>query len=105
MCSARLERINKHLAKEIEGPAASQQDPERGAGQRTAVAARDYYLREQLKAIQKELGDLDDSQKDIAELKEKIAERHGMPEETKKDALKELGLSFADVSDGGRTIC
>ena len=33
---------------------------------------RDYYLREQMKAIQKELGDLDDTQKDIAELKEKI---------------------------------
>ena len=51
---------------------------------------RDYYLREQMKAIQKELGDLDDSQKDIAELKEKI-ENAGMPEEVKKDALKELG--------------
>ena len=50
---------------------------------------RDYYLREQLKAIQKELGDLDDSQKDTADLKEKI-ENAGMPEETKKDALKEL---------------
>jgi len=50
---------------------------------------RDYYLREQLKAIQKELGDLDDTQKDIQELKEKI-EAAGMPEEVKKDALKEL---------------
>ncbi len=50
---------------------------------------RDYYLREQLKAIQKELGDLDDAQKDIDELREKI-EAAGMPEETKKDALKEL---------------
>jgi ATP-dependent Lon protease len=43
-----------------------------------------------MKPIQKELGDLDDSQKDIAELKEKI-ENAGMPEEVKKDALKELG--------------
>ncbi len=51
---------------------------------------RDYYLREQLKAIQKELGDQDDTQKDIADLKEKI-ETAGMPEEVKKDALKELG--------------
>ncbi len=51
---------------------------------------RDYYLREQMKAIQKELGDQDDTQKDIAELKEKI-ENAGMPEEVKKDALKELG--------------
>src|SRR5207302_6967159 len=51
---------------------------------------RDYYLREQLKAIQKELGDVDDTQKDIADLKEKI-ETAGMPEEVKKDAMKELG--------------
>src|SRR6202021_2787172 len=72
--SARLERINKHLAKELE----------------VQQLQRDYYLREQMKAIQKELGDLDDTQKDIAELKEKI-ENAGMPEETKKDSLKELG--------------
>ena len=51
---------------------------------------RDYYLREQLKAIQKELGDQDDTQKDVSELREKI-ENAGMPEDVKKDALKELG--------------
>ena len=39
---------------------------------------RDYYLREQLKAIQKELGDVDDTQKDIAELKEKIETRRNV---------------------------
>jgi len=50
---------------------------------------RDYYLREQLKAIQKELGEMDEGQKDIEELKQKI-EAVGMPEETKKEALKEL---------------
>ena len=50
---------------------------------------RDYYLREQLKAIQKELGEIDEGQKDIEELREKI-ESAGMPEDTKKEALKEL---------------
>ena len=50
---------------------------------------RDYYLREQLKAIQKELGEMDDTQKDIEDLRAKI-EAVGMPEETKKEALKEL---------------
>ena len=50
---------------------------------------RDYYLREQMKAIQKELGDADEGQKDIEDLREKI-EAAGMPEETKKEALKEL---------------
>ena len=87
--SARLERINKHLAKELEVQQLRnkiQSEVQDSVQQ----SQRDYYLREQMKAIQKELGDLDDSQKDIAELKEKI-ENAGMPEEVKKDALKELG--------------
>jgi ATP-dependent Lon protease len=42
-----------------------------------------------MKAIQKELGEQDEGQKDIEELREKI-EAAGMPEETKKEALKEL---------------
>jgi ATP-dependent Lon protease len=87
--SARLERINKHLAKELEVQQLRtkiQTEVQDSVQQ----SQRDYYLREQLKAIQKELGDLDDTQKDIAELKEKI-ENAGMPEEVQKDALKELG--------------
>jgi ATP-dependent Lon protease len=87
--TARLERINKHLAKELEVQQLRtkiQTEVQDSVQQ----SQRDYYLREQLKAIQKELGDLDDTQKDIAELKEKI-EHAGMPEEVQKDALKELG--------------
>ena len=87
--SARLERVNKHLAKEIEVQQLRtkiQTEVQDSVQQ----SQRDYYLREQLKAIQKELGDIDESQKDIAELKEKI-ENAGMPDEVKKDALKELG--------------
>jgi len=87
--SARLERINKHLAKELEVQQLRtkiQTEVQDSVQQ----SQRDYYLREQLKAIQKELGDLDDTQKDIADLKDKI-ENAGMPDEVKKDALKELG--------------
>jgi ATP-dependent Lon protease len=87
--TARLERINKHLAKELEVQQLRnkiQSEVQDSVQQ----SQRDYYLREQMKAIQKELGDLDESQKDIAELKEKI-ENAGMPEDVKKDALKELG--------------
>ena len=86
--TARLERINKHLAKEIEVQQLRnkiQSEVQDSVQQ----SQRDYYLREQLKAIQKELGDVDESQKDIADLKEKI-ESAGMPDEVKKDALKEL---------------
>jgi len=86
--NARMERINKHLAKELEVQQL-RNNIQTEVQDSVQQSQRDYYLREQLKAIQKELGDLDDSQKDIAELKEKI-EAAGMPEETKKDALKDL---------------
>ncbi|ADV82000.1 endopeptidase La [Terriglobus saanensis] len=86
--SARLERLNKHLAKELE---VQQLRTKIQTEVQDAVqqSQREYYLREQMKAISKELGDGDDSNKDITELKEKI-EAAGMPEETKKEALKEL---------------
>ncbi len=86
---ARMERINKHLAKELEVQQLRNKI-QTEVQDSVQQSQRDYYLREQLKAIQKELGDLDDSQKDIAELKEKI-EAAGMPDEVKKDALKDLG--------------
>jgi len=50
---------------------------------------RQYYLREQMKAIQKELGEDDDRQAEIEEFRKKI-EAAQMPEEAKKAAEKEL---------------
>jgi ATP-dependent Lon protease len=50
---------------------------------------REYILREQLKAIQRELGEDDPQQADINELREKV-EQAGMPEEIKTRALKEV---------------
>ena len=50
---------------------------------------REYYLREQLKAIQKELGETDENTKEVEELRQKI-EDAGMPEEAKKEALREV---------------
>ena len=50
---------------------------------------REYYLREQMKAIQKELGDADDRTQEIDTLRQKI-EAAGMTEEAKKEALREL---------------
>ena len=50
---------------------------------------REFYLREQLKAIQKELGEQDEGQRETEELRKKIDEA-GMPEDVKKEALKEL---------------
>jgi len=50
---------------------------------------REYILREQLKAIQRELGEDDPQQAEINELREKV-EAAGMPEEVKARALKEV---------------
>ena len=50
---------------------------------------KEYYLREQMKAIQKELGDKEGKTGEIAELTEKI-EKAGMPEHVMLAALKEL---------------
>ncbi len=51
---------------------------------------REYFLREQLKAIQQELGQYDEVAAEIDEYKEKIAQA-GMPEDVEEKALKELG--------------
>jgi ATP-dependent Lon protease len=50
---------------------------------------KEYFLRQQLKAIQKELGEEDEQAKEVNELREKI-ETAGMSEEAKKEALREL---------------
>ncbi|MFP5266890.1 MAG: endopeptidase La [Acidobacteriota bacterium] len=84
----RLELINNLLAKEL-GVQQLRNKIQSEVQDSVQQSQRDFYLREQMKAIQKELGDLDETQKDVADLKEKI-EAAGMPEETRKDALKEL---------------
>jgi ATP-dependent Lon protease len=50
---------------------------------------REYYLREQLKAIQKELGEEDEQAAEVNALRDKV-ESAGMPEEVKREALREL---------------
>ncbi|UCG66742.1 MAG: endopeptidase La [Deltaproteobacteria bacterium] len=52
-------------------------------------AQREYYLRQQLKAIQKELGERDESQSAFTEYADKI-EKTDLPEEAKKEAEREL---------------
>jgi ATP-dependent Lon protease len=52
-------------------------------------AQREYFLREQLKAIQKELGEVDDRQEEFEELKKGIKKAR-MPKEVEKVAFKEL---------------
>jgi len=84
----RLEKLNKTLVKDLEvlevgNKIQSQVKTELQKNQ------REYYLREQMKAIQKELGEGDDQQRETSELREKI-EAAGMSDEAKKEALREL---------------
>ncbi|MFW6074857.1 MAG: endopeptidase La [Chloroflexota bacterium] len=50
---------------------------------------REYYLREQLKAIKKELGEADDTDAEVEEIRKQVAEA-GMPEEAEREANREL---------------
>jgi ATP-dependent Lon protease len=85
----RLDQINKLLAKEIEVQQLRAKIQNEVQDQ-VQQSQRDYYLREQLKAIQKELGEQDEGQRETEELRQKI-EAAGMPEDVKKEAIKELG--------------
>src|SRR5258708_23823791 len=84
----RLELLNKHLAKEIEVQQLRAKIQTEVQDQ-VQQSQRDYYLREQMKAIQKELGEQDEGARETDELKAKI-EAAGMPEDVKKEAMKEL---------------
>jgi ATP-dependent Lon protease len=84
----RLEQLNKLLAKEIEVQQLRAKIQTEVQDQ-VQQSQRDYYLREQLKAIQKELGEQDEGQREVDELRQKI-DAAGMPEDVKKEALKEL---------------
>src|SRR3979411_1415975 len=86
---ARLEKINQHLAKELEVQQLRNKIQSE-VQDRVQQTQREYYLREQMKAIQKELGEQDEGQRDVEDLKKKIEEA-GMPDEGKKEALKNVG--------------
>jgi ATP-dependent Lon protease len=83
----RVDLVNRYLIKErqlteLRTKIESEVQDQMAQGQ------REYYLREQLKAIQKELGG-EEEQHEVEDLKKKIAEA-GMPEEAQKEALHEL---------------
>ncbi|MGD0738217.1 MAG: endopeptidase La [Terracidiphilus sp.] len=84
----RLELLNKLLVKEIEVQQLRTKIQTEVQDQ-VQQSQRDYYLREQMKAIQKELGEQDEGQRDVEDLRQKI-EAAGMPDDVKKEALKEL---------------
>jgi len=84
----RLQFINQQLAREVELLELRQKIQSQVQGQ-LSQSQREFYLREQLKAIQKELGEGEEREQESEELREKL-EKAGMPEEVKQEALKEL---------------
>jgi ATP-dependent Lon protease len=66
--------------------------------QQMEKSQREYYLNEQMKAIQKELGDMNDEANEVVELEKKI-EAAGMPAEAKEKAVSELEQAEDDVAD------
>jgi len=83
----RLDRLMKQLAREVEVQQLRSKIQSDVQDQVTQ-SQRDYYLREQMKAIQRELGEADDQQ-EIEELRQKI-EAAGMSDEAYKEATREL---------------
>jgi len=86
---ARLEKAAGFLRKELEILELGSKIQSRVKEQMTK-SQREYFLREQLKAIQQELGQFDEIQAEVDEYKDKI-EAAGMPEAVSEKALKELG--------------
>ncbi len=84
----KLLRLTQLLHKEVEVLELGRKIQSEAQGEMERMQ-RDFFLREQLKAIQKELGEEDEQAADIRELEERIAAA-GMSEEAEKEARREL---------------
>ena len=84
----RLEALIRELSKELEVLELRSKIHEQ-VQEQVSQNQREYLLREQMKAIQKELGESDDSMQEIDELRKKVDEA-GMTAEAKKECDREL---------------
>jgi ATP-dependent Lon protease len=84
----RLQRLNEILARELQVLEVGQQIQET-VRESVDQHQKEFFLRQQMDAIRKELGEGDDSQRDVEELKQKI-EAANMPPEVRKEADREL---------------
>jgi len=85
----RLTKVNELLAKEHE-LLSMQAKIQTAAKEEMGKSQKEYYLREQLRAIQHELGETDSRSEEMAEIRKAI-EAAGMPKNIEKEALKQLG--------------
>ena len=84
----RLEALIRELSKELEVLELRSKIHDQ-VQEQVSQNQREYLLREQMKAIQKELGESDDSMQEIDELRKKVEEAN-MPVEAKKESEREL---------------
>ncbi|MBI5411443.1 MAG: endopeptidase La, partial [Nitrospirae bacterium] len=85
---ARLRRVSEILAKEVEVLSMQQKIQAQAKGEMDKTQ-REYFLREQLKAIQKELGELDERAEEVTEFRTRIKDAK-MPEKVLKECEKQL---------------
>ena len=96
----RLKQVSEFLNKELE-VSAVQAKIQSEAKEEMGKTQREYYLREQLQALKKELGDIDDRSQEIEELQKRLAKKR-MPPPAKKEAekqLKRLEMMHPDASE------
>jgi ATP-dependent Lon protease len=84
----KLRKLNALLSRELEVLELGQRLKDEAQSDMEKTQ-KEYFLRQQLKAIQRELGEEDEQARDVSELREKV-EAAGMSEEAKKEALREL---------------
>ncbi|BEQ14017.1 endopeptidase La [Desulfoferula mesophila] len=85
----RLEMVHEHLGTELE-VSTLQAKIQSEAQEEMSRGQREYYLREQLRAIRRELGDADERQREMAQLREAL-EKKRLPAEARDESLKQLG--------------
>jgi len=85
----RLKLVNEILAAELEIMQSQQKNRPSGK-EDLSKSQREYFLREQMKAIKNELGEGDSKSEEMDELREKLT-RAGMPPQVEAEAMKQLG--------------
>lgn len=83
----RLEKVNEYLVKELQ-VSIMQAKIQSQAKEEMDKSQREYYLREQMRAIKSELGELEEITEDIDEMREKV-KKAKMPPDVEKEALKQ----------------
>jgi ATP-dependent Lon protease len=84
----RLKKVNEFLSKEVQ-VSTMQAKIQSQAREEMSKTQREYFLREQMKAIKNELGEIDEKAQEINELREKI-KKAKMPSDVEKEATKQL---------------